>query len=257
MKINLNLLKSRRKPGRRLLLVGAFLLATAEVFAAGRAGDYPPSEVNVHDLASLQRGAKLFVNYCAGCHSMDFMRYSRLAQDLELSEEMVMSNLVFGDKKIGDTMSNAMTKAQGEAWFGKAPPDLSVTGRSRGPDWIHAYLMSYYRQEDGTWNNTVLENSAMPHVTWDLQGVQEPVFEMQMVNGEEQEVIAGFEVVEAGAMNPEEYKEAMRDLTAFLTYSAEPAVLQRKSIGVWVMAFLAVFALIAYLLKAEYWRDVH
>jgi ubiquinol-cytochrome c reductase cytochrome c1 subunit len=248
---------NNKRMARPVLWAGALLLAAAEVFAAGRAGDFPPSEVNVHDLASLQRGAKLFVNYCAGCHSMEFVRYSRLAEDLELSEEMVMSNLVFGDKKIGDTLSNAMTKQQGEAWFGKAPPDLSVTGRSRGADWIHAYLLSYYRQEDGTWNNAVLENSAMPHVTWDLQGIQEPVYEMQTVNGNEQEVLAGFEIVEAGAMSPEEYKVAMRDLTAFLTYSAEPAVLQRKNIGVWVMAFLAVFALIAYLLKAEYWRDVH
>ncbi|MEE4174629.1 MAG: cytochrome c1 [Xanthomonadales bacterium] len=242
---------------RPALWAGALLLAAAEVFAAGRAGDFPPSEVNVNDLASLQRGAKLFVNYCAGCHSMEFVRYSRLAEDLELSEEMVMSNLVFGDKKIGDTMTNAMTKKQGEEWFGKAPPDLSVTGRSRGPDWIHAYLLSYYRQEDGSWNNTVLENSAMPHVTWDLQGIQEPVYEMQTVDGAQKQVMTGLEVVEAGTMSPEEYKVAMRDLTAFLTYSAEPAVLKRKSIGVWVMAFLAVFALIAYLLKAEYWRDVH
>ncbi len=242
---------------RPALWAGVLLLAAAEVFAAGRAGNFPPSEVNVHDVASLQRGAKLFVNYCAGCHSMDFVRYSRLVQDLELSEDMVMANLVFGDKKIGDTMSNAMTKEQGEAWFGKAPPDLSVTGRSRGPDWIHAYLLSYYRQPDGSWNNTVLENSAMPHVTWDLQGIQEPIVETQTVNGQEQEVITGFEVVEAGIMSPEEYKVAMRDLTAFLTYASEPAVLQRKSVGVWVMAFLAFFALIAYLLKAEYWRDVH
>ena len=249
--------KTNKKLSRPVLWGAVFLLTAVEALAAGRAGDFPQSEVNVHDLASLQRGAKLFVNYCSGCHSMDFVRYSRLAEDLELSEDMVMSNLVFGDKKIGDTMSNAMTKAQGEAWFGKAPPDLSVTGRSRGPDWIHAYLMSYYRQEDGTWNNTVLENSAMPHVTWDLQGIQEPVYETQTVNGEPQEVITGFEVVQAGLMSPEEYKVAMRDLTAFLTYSAEPAVLQRKNIGVWVMAFLAVFALIAYLLKAEYWRDVH
>ena len=251
-------MKKTNKKLSRLVLWGAvFLLTAVEALAAGRAGDFPQSEVNVHDLASLQRGAKLFVNYCSGCHSMDFVRYSRLAEDLELSEDMVMSNLVFGDKKIGDTMSNAMTKAQGEAWFGKAPPDLSVTGRSRGPDWIHAYLMSYYRQEDGTWNNTVLENSAMPHVTWDLQGIQEPVYETQTVNGEPQELITGLEVVQAGLMSPEEYKVALRDMTAFLTYSAEPAVLHLKNIRVWVMAVLAVFALIAYLLKAEYCRDGH
>lgn len=240
------------------LFAAAAILSSVGAQAAGRAGNFPPSEVNVADTASLQRGAQLFINYCAGCHSAEFMRYQRLAQDLDLSEEMVMNNLMFDpDKKIGDVMSNAMTKAQGEAWFGKAPPDLSVIGRSRGPDWIHAYLLSYYRDENGAWNNTVLENSAMPHVTWDLQGIQEPVVEMQTVGGREVEVITGFNIVEPGQMNAEEYASAMRDLTAFLTYMAEPAQLQRKQIGVWVMLFLAFFALIAYLLKAEYWRDVH
>jgi ubiquinol-cytochrome c reductase cytochrome c1 subunit len=244
----------------KLTIVGAavlLLVASAQALAAGRAGNFPPAEINVNDRASLQRGAQLFVNYCQGCHSMDFMRYQRLANDLELSEEMVMNNLVFGDKKIGDTMSIAMTEAQGEAWFGKAPPDLSVTGRSRGADWIHAYLMSYYRDESGAWNNTVLENSAMPHVLWNLQGVQEPVYTTQTVDGVEQRQITGFELVEAGTMTPDEYKHAMRDLTAFLAYAAEPAQFERKTVGVWVMAFLAFFALLAYLLKAEYWRDVH
>ena len=252
------MIKNKKQWLAVLLLAAATTIGSLSAHAAGRAGNFPPSEVNVNDLASLQRGAGLFVNYCAGCHSTEFMRYGRLAEDLELSEEMVMKNLVFDpDKKIGDVMSNAMTKEQGEAWFGKAPPDLSVTGRSRGADWIHAYLMSYYRQEDGTWNNTVLENSAMPHVTWDLQGIQEPVVEMQTVGGQEIEVITGFELVEPGTMSPEEYETAMRDITAFLTYMAEPAQLQRKQIGVWVMAFLALFAFVAYLLKAEYWRDVH
>ncbi|MEM1410935.1 MAG: cytochrome c1 [Pseudomonadota bacterium] len=240
------------------LVAAAMLLASFAAQAAGRAGDFPPSEVNINDLASLQRGAKLFVNYCAGCHSTEFMRYSRLSEDLELSEEMVMANLVADPgKKIGDTMTNAMSKKQGEAWFGKAPPDLSVTGRSRGPDWIHAFLLSYYRQDDGTWNNAVLENAAMPHITWELQGIQEAVYSMQTVGDQEVQTISGFELVEPGIMSPDEYATAMRDITAFLTYTAEPAALQRKTVGVWVMGFLALFAVLAYVLKVEYWRDVH
>lgn len=241
-----------------LLMAAATALASVAAQAAGRAGNFPSAEVNVSDIASLQRGAKLFVNYCAGCHSTEFMRYGRLAQDLDLSEEMVMRNLVFDpDKKIGDVMTNAMSKKQGEAWFGKAPPDLSVTGRSRGPDWIHAFLLSYYREDNGTWNNAVLENAAMPHITWELQGIQEPVYTTAMVGGQEVQSISGFTLVEPGTMSPDEYKDAMRDITAFLTYTAEPAQLERKQIGVWVMAFLAFFALLAYLLKAEFWRDVH
>lgn len=241
-----------------LLLAAATVAASFGAHAAGRAGNFPASEVNVNDLASLQRGAKYFVNYCAGCHSMEFMRYSRLAEDLQLSEDMVMNNLVADPtKKIGDTMTKSMSYKQAEAWFGKAPPDLSVTGRSRGPDWIHAFLLSYYRDEDGSWNNTVLENAAMPHITWELQGIQEPVWGTRTVGNQEEPVITGFEIVEPGIMSPDEYAQAMRDVTAFLTYSAEPAQLQRKNIGVWVMGFLALFAFIAYLLKAEYWRDVH
>lgn len=244
--------------GAAAALAAVLLLGASSAGAAGRAGNFPPAEVNVNDLASLQRGAKLFVNYCQGCHSAEFMRYQRLADDLQLSEEMVMNNLVFADKKIGDTMSIAMSQDAGTQWFGKAPPDLSVTGRSRGPDWIHAYLLSYYRDENGAWNNTVLANSAMPNPLWRLQGIQEPVVETTTnADGVEIRTVTGLELVEAGAMSPEEFEEAMRDLTAFLTYMAEPAQLKRKDIGIWVMLFLAFFAFVAYLLKKEYWRDVH
>jgi len=241
-----------------LVALCAGLMITLDAGAAGRAGDYPPSGANVNDLASVQRGAQLFVNYCQGCHSAEFMRYKRLADDLELSEEMVMQNLVLSDdKKIGDPMTNAMTKENGEAWFGKAPPDLSVVGRSRGADWLHAYMVSYYREEGGAWNNTVLENSAMPHPLWQLQGIQEPVYETAMEGGVEVRTVTDLKLVEPGSLTAEEYDDAMRDLTAFLVYMAEPAQLKRKDIGVWVMVFLAFFAFLAYLLKREFWRDVH
>lgn len=243
--------------GMAAALAAALLLGASNASAAGRAGDFPAVDVNVNDLASLQRGARLFVNYCQGCHSMQYMRYQRLADDLELSEEMVMSNLVFADKKIGDTMTIAMSKDAGEQWFGKAPPDLSVTGRSRGADWIHAYLVSYYRDDAGAWNNTVSENTAMPHPLWRLQGIQEPVYETRTDGAVEVRTVTGLELVEPGTMSPEAYSDAMLDLTNFLVYASEPAQLKRKDIGIWVLLFLAFFALVAYLLKREYWRDVH
>lgn len=233
------------------------LALAPSVHAAGGGAKLVPSEVNVHDLASLQSGAQLYVNYCIGCHSLNFMRYNRLASDLGLSEEMVMNNLAFTDVKFGEPMTNAMTKEAGELFFGKAPPDLSLIGRSRGADWIYNYLINFYQDENGTWNNTILENAAMPHVLWRLQGIQEPVYETKTEGGMEVRTVASLELAEPGLMSEEEYKSAMRDLTAFLDYVGEPIQLERKKIGVWVMAFLAFFAFLAYLLKAEYWRDVH
>jgi len=224
--------------------------------AAGGKADLMVSEANVADLASVQRGAQLFVNYCLGCHSAEFMRYNRIAEDLELSEEMVKANLMFTDQKIGDPMTNSMTKAQGEAWFGKAPPDLSLIGRSRGPDWVYTYMKSFYREPGGNWNNTLLENAAMPHVTWSLEGIKEPVYESYMEGGLEMQRVASLELVEPGLMTAAEYSDAMRDLAAFIDYMGEPIQLERKKLGVWVMAFLAFFAFLSYLLKKEYWRDV-
>lgn len=244
---------------RNLLIstVMSSIMLSPAVFAAGGGANLQSSGVNVHDIASLQHGAKLFVNYCMSCHSAEFMRYQRLAEDLELTEEMVMQNLAFADAKIGDPMTIAMQYDDAEEWFGKAPPDLSLVGRSRGPDWIYSYMMSFYKDEFGGWNNTVLANAAMPHVMWQLQGIQEPVYRVEDHGGIETKVIDRLELTEPGLMTPEEYKGAMRDLAAFLTYVSEPAQLKRKQIGVWVMLYLAFFALLAYLLKAEFWRDVH
>jgi ubiquinol-cytochrome c reductase cytochrome c1 subunit len=225
-------------------------------FAAGGA-ELMHSGANPTDLASLQRGAQLYMNYCSGCHSANYMRYQRLADDLGLSEEAVMENFVFGDKKIGETMSISMRPEDGQAWFGKAPPDLTVTGRSRGADWIYTYLMSFYEDELGQWNNTVLQNAAMPHVLWQLQGIQKPVYKTVTEGGMEQRVIERLELVSPGSMTPEEYAGAMRDLAAFMDYMSEPAQLKRKSIGIWVLVYLAIFTFIAYLLKREFWRDVH
>jgi len=181
------------------------------------------------------------------------MRYNRLAEDLDLGEERVMDNLVFADAKIGDTMQVAMRPKDAAAWLGKAPPDLSLIARSRGEDWLFTYFLTFYQDPKGGWNNLLLPNAAMPHVLWQLQGIQEPV----MGTHDGFEVVESLELAQPGLLSPEEYEETVRDLVTFLEYLGEPAEVKRKNVGIWVLLFLALFALLAYALKAEYWRDVH
>ncbi|HKX54974.1 MAG TPA: cytochrome c1 [Xanthomonadales bacterium] len=232
------------------LLAGAF---SSLGMAAATGVHLEHSEVNVRDLAAVQSGAKWFVNYCMSCHSAQYMRYNRLSEDLELSKEQVMNNLVFSDAKIGETMDIAMRPENAAQWLGKAPPDLSLISRSRGNDWLFTYLKSFYQDESGGWNNLVLPNASMPHVLWQLQGIQKPVYASQG----DAEVVDHLVLASEGLQTPEEYETTVRELVTFLDYLSEPAKLQRKSIGIWVMLFLTVFAFVAYLLKAEYWRDVH
>ena len=169
-----------------------------------------------------------------------------------------MQNLVYSDAKFADTMDIAMDPVQAEAWFGKTPPDLSLIGRSRSADWVYSYLRAFYQDESGSWNNTLLPNAAMPHVLWQLQGIQTPVYRTETSeSGFTHEVIDHFELTTPGTQSPEEFEGTARDIAAFLEYVGEPAKLQRKGIGVWVILFLVLFTFIAYLLKAEYWRDVH
>lgn len=241
-----------------LLSTTVFLLLAASSVTAAGGAHVEHSGANVNDTISLQRGAKWYVNYCFGCHSLSYMRYNRLASDLQLSEEQVMENLVFSDAKFAETMDISMDADQAEVWFGKTPPDLSLIGRSRGADWIYSYLLGFYQDENGAWNNTVLKNASMPHVLWQLQGVQTPVYRQETSeNGITHEVIDHFELATAGTQSEEEYKDTARDIAAFLEYVGEPAVLVRKSLGIWVILFLVLFTFIAYLLKVEYWRDVH
>lgn len=243
----------------KYLFIAALLLplTSLTVSAAGGAG-VEHSGANINDTASLQRGAKWYVNYCLGCHTISYMRYNRLAEDLDLSEEMVMENLVFSDSKFGETMDIAMDEEQAKAWFGKTPPDLSLIGRSRGADWVYSYLLGFYKDENGEWNNTLLPNLSMPHVLWSLQGIQTPVYRQETSeDGFTHEVIDHFKLTMPGSQSPEEFEETARDIAAFLDYAGEPAKLKRKGVGVWVILFLAFFTFIAYLLKAEYWRDVH
>ncbi|MDT8319850.1 MAG: cytochrome c1 [Xanthomonadales bacterium] len=232
-------------------LVG--LLAGVEPALAAGGGDLEHARINVRDTAAIQRGAKLFVNYCLPCHSANYMRYNRLSEDLGLDQNMVLQNFVFTDAQIGDRMTVSMRPKDAQAWLGKAPPDLSVTARSRGADWLYTYMKTFYRDGTGSWNNVVLPNASMPHVLWDLQGIQEPVY---VAHGEEQ-VLDHLKLVEPGLQTPGEYETTVRDLVTFMVYLSEPSQVKRKNIGVWVLLFLVVFAMVAYLLKAEYWRDVH
>ena len=245
-------------------MIFAMMLAVLPMAATAAGGgvhlDQAP--IDLTDKASLQRGAKLFTNYCLSCHSAKYMRYQRVAEDLGMTEEQVEENLMFGgpDQKIGDTMQVAMPVAQSEKWLGVAPPDLSVVARARGTDWLYTYLRSFYLDESRPFgvNNTVFPDVGMPHVLWELEGLKKPVYATaEGPDGEEKKVIEGFEYVTEGEMAPAEYDKAMADLVAFMEYMGEPVKLERQRLGVWVLLFLAVLFVLSYLLKKEYWKDVH
>lgn len=232
-------------------------LATAGVHAAGPSGDFMDANVDVSDTASLQRGANLFANNCMGCHSAEFVRWNALPEGLGVSMELIEENLIFGSYEVGDMMMSAMGTNDSMNWFGAPAPDLSLTARSKGPDWIFTYLNSFYRDPDASigWNNTLLENSSMPHVLWHLQGVPEPVREEQ--GGELMTVGIEVPASAAGTMTEAEYLRATRDITNFMTFLGEPVRAKRHQMGVWVIGFLVIFTFLAYLMKREYWRDIH
>ena len=243
-----------------LLVLSAGLLATPVAFAAGAKADLEHVKIDLHDKAGLQRGAKYYINYCMGCHAVKFSRYNRVALDLGLTEDQVAENFIFtrtkGDKtKIGSLMENAIPAEDSEGWFGVAPPDLSLVGRSRGGDWIYSFLKAFYVDDSRPFgvNNTVFANAGMPHVLWELQGWQE----MQAKDDGEGHTTKTLSLAQPGSASPEEYDQIVTDITNFLVYVGEPAQLHRKSIGWWVLIFLSLFAVLAYLLKKEYWKDVH
>ena len=238
----------------------ALLLALVPALglAAGPGPKLEHSGTDLSDKASLQRGAGLFMNYCAGCHALSLHRYSRLATDLDLPPELVEQHLMPAQAKIGENIHTGINAGDGNAWFGKAAPDLSLTARAKhgGVDWVYSYIKGFYVDESRPmgWNNTVFPGASMPNVLWELQGIQRPVYD-QGADGESH--LARLELASPGRLSPEEFDRVARDISAFLQYVAEPAALKRESVGVWVVLFLAFFTFIAYLLKVEYWRDVH
>jgi len=196
------------------------------------------------DLPSLQAGARTFVNYCIGCHGMQYMRYNRL-RDLGLTESQIRDNLMFTAEKVGETMKTPMSAKEGKLWFGVPPPDLSVVARSRGADWLYTYLRSFYRDPKSAtgWNNALFPNVAMPHALWTLQG------ELRRVDGR-------WETLSEGAQSRPQYDATVRDLVNFLAYVGEPAALERKAWGIVVLFVLGILFVLTWLLKKEFWKDV-
>ena len=236
------------------LLAGLF--ATAPSLAEETAG-LMHAGTDLGDQASLQRGAQLFMNNCSGCHSLQYLRYSRMASDLGLTEQEVMDNLNFTGGKIGDQVHVALTEDQAKQFFGKMPPDLSLIARVRGTDWIYTYLKSFYLDETRPlgWNNKLFPNASMPNPLWEMQGLQQPVYGKAEAGGDRP--VEKLVLATPGSQTPAQFDQSVRDITAFLEYAGEPAALKRQSLGVWVVLFLAFFTFLAWLLKKEFWKDVH
>jgi ubiquinol-cytochrome c reductase cytochrome c1 subunit len=245
------------------LTLGAALIGGASVAAAAEIHfDHAP--INLNDQASLQRGAKIFVNYCLGCHSAAFMRYNRL-QDLGLTEQQIKDNLLFTDHKIGETMISAIDPVQAKAWFGVAPPDLTVIARSRagegysGADYLYTLLRSFYRDDTRPtgWNNLVFNNIGMPFPLWELQGQRKPVFKTETVYGQAEQVPTGqWEQLTQGTVTPEQFDRDVADLVNYLQWMGEPAQQTRQWLGIWVLLFLVICTVIAWQLNKAYWKDV-
>lgn len=245
----------------RRIILALTLLLPAVAFSAGGGIELQKAHNDMTDIASLQTGAKLFVNYCMGCHSAKYVRFQRLGKDLGLTDDELKENLMFNTEKVGDTMSIAMDDADANRWFGVTPPDLSVIARARGTDWLYSYLLSFYLDPSRPLgvNNLVFKDVGMPHVLWERQGWQKPVYEnVTNESGQTYKVIKSLELVdEADKEKAEQYKKAMRNLVNFLEYIGEPAKLERHSLGWKVLLFLLIFLGLAIALKKEYWRDIH
>ena len=273
---------------KRLILAAIAWMACGSALAAGGAMQLLEANVNLGDRGSLQNGARVFVNYCMGCHSLNYMRYKRMGEDLGLSDEQVANNLMFATDKVVNPMGAAMRTEDADRWFGKAPPDLSVIARSRGANWLYSYLVAFYADDARPFgvNNVVFPDVGMPHVMWPMQGYQQYVpadvkgtvvaeqIDGLRTAGDEilvqktvtvkdgdtelvQHVADRLQPSPSAVMQAGEYRSAVRDLVAFLVYAGEPAQLKRRSMGLWVLLFIAVFFVLSRMLYKEYWKDVH
>ncbi len=233
------------------------LLFPLAVFAAGGAAKLDRANIDPTDAVSIQRGAQVFVNYCLNCHSAAYMRYNRLTE-LGLSEQQIRDNLLFAEQKIGETMTAAMRRTDARQWFGVEPPDLSVIARSRGADWLYTYLRTFYRDDTRPtgWNNLAFPDVGMPHALWQLQGMLRP--EATAGERESGKVEHRRLVPDApGTLTPAQYDALVRDLVNYLVYMGEPARVGRVQIGIVVLFFLSLLFVLTWLLKHEYWKDVH
>jgi ubiquinol-cytochrome c reductase cytochrome c1 subunit len=247
------------------LLLSCGLVAGAVASEGGVHWDKFPVD-KMEDVAALQNGAKLFVNYCLNCHAASYMRYNRM-RDIGLSEDQIKKNLMFATDRVGDTMKVALDPKQAKEWFGGNPPDLSVIARSRsggggsGADYLYTYLRSYYRDDTKAsgWNNLVFPNVGMPHVLWELQGQRRAKFVEEKDPHDPSKTVhrhEGFVQLSPGTLTPLEYDTAVADLVAYLQWMGEPVQAQRVRLGVWVLLFLGVFTVIAWRLNASYWKDI-
>lgn len=228
------------------LLIALVALVPTLAIAAGGGAPLEKANIDLNDQESLQRGLDLFQNNCAGCHSTQYQRYERVATDLGIPLDEMRAKYLPEGAKIGELMENAIPDADAAKWFGASPPDLTLVARVRGEDWIYSYLHGFYQDESRPFgvNNTIFPSVGMPHVLEGLQGL--PVKQED-----------GTLVATGGTLSAEEYDQVVRDITGFLVYSGDPIKLERERLGWWVMGFLFIFFVVAYLLKKEYWKDVH
>ena len=212
-------------------------------------------EVDLSDGLSLQRGAKTYINYCLGCHEASYMRYNRLT-DLGLSENDIKKYLIFDDRKVGDTMTNSMSQSEGKQWFGVPPPDLSVISRSKGSDYLYTYLRSFYRDNESPtgWNNLLFPNVSMPHILWELQGIQ--TVKLAESSNDYRTTNAQFILDSPGQLSPKEYDSFIRDLVNYLVFMGEPGAANRVRIGIGVIFVLALLLVLSMVVKREYWKDI-
>lgn len=248
------------------LLTVFFLMLPGLALAAGGGVKLDHAPIDLADKESVKRGAKSFANYCLSCHSAEYMRYNRIGRDtgmtdIEVSQELISTRDAKGEKtKVGELMKVAMTTEYSKEAFGTKIPGLSVIARAKGADWLYTYLRTFYMDDSRPtgMNNIAFPDVGMPHVLWELQGLQKANFTTETdADGNEKKVYEGMEIVKPGKMSVEEYDAFVADLVNFMVYMAEPVQLERKSLGVKVLIFLFIFAIVAYLLKKEYWKDIH
>ena len=244
---------------KKYLVIVLLALAPAWVLAAGGGVILDKANIDPTNKQSLQRGARIFVNYCLSCHSAALMRYERMGTDLGIDEKLVSENLMFTGGKVGELMTVATAADDAKEWFGTVPPDLTVIARARGVDWLYTYMRSFYQDDSrhiGT-NNLVFPDVGMPNVLWELQGIQVPVITTVKDHDGVEHKVVELELAEPGMQTPKEFDRTVRDLVNFLDYMGEPAKYERRQLGTKVILFLVVFLVLAVLLKLDYWKDIH
>jgi ubiquinol-cytochrome c reductase cytochrome c1 subunit len=254
-----------RRAGLALLVAAALASGTALAQESGAAQGFGSdwqtwqADASVANRASVQRGARDFLNYCSGCHSLEYVRYSRIGKDLKIPPALLKQYLVPADAKPTDYITSPMPEKDAVAWFGKQPPDLSLIASERGADYLYQYLTTFYvdpSKSTGA-NNLALPNSAMPDVVSQLEGLKRAVFRKVEVDGTTEEVFDHFVTVVPGSMSRAQFDAFARDIVNFLDYVSDPVQVERHTLGVWVVLFLLVFTWLAWLLKKEYWKDIH